>query len=186
MGRKIIAFIVCGSIIVFLFLFAKYLYCQEWFRSIKLSNELIPLDVINIIVSSSVAVYIAWYISKKLTAVRYEKEYLIKDLQQIDNEVFNLSSCVTESSQIPIADILVKLNKIKVVIDRFQRTVLLVQLSAIKLFPINSSYLDLYQSMTDIDGYMLEFTPEKKNEIQKYVSDLAYHIRKTIFQINKI
>lgn len=43
-----------------------------------------PIDIINILVTVLVTIFVAWYVTKKLSEERFEKELIISDLKSIE------------------------------------------------------------------------------------------------------
>ena len=84
MAQKIMTFFFILLILLASFYLVYFIVDCAWFEQLKISYELVPVDAIGIIVSAALTLWIGWYIAKKLTEQRFEKEYLIKDLNLIE------------------------------------------------------------------------------------------------------
>lgn len=185
MAKKIIASVIILPILVVLFLLFRLMYCQSWFSSVTLSKELVPLDVVNLFATSIITVFLAWYITKKLSEQRYEKEFVITDLKNIEDQInyIERSTSNTESIELqPLLDLLIKL---QLNIDRFNKTVEILRISCKDSKKLDKYYKKLYKKVTDVDGIQLEIDSVKRMEIQNVCTSFIVTTRFIICSINK-
>lgn len=141
-----------------------------------------PMDIINLIVTVVVSVYVAWYITKRLTEERFEKELVISDLKDIENEIKKVLNAYDEDN--PGRIVLPAVNQLQNLIERFK--------SSIKM--TSSKNLDmnvLDRAFTNFYGCATNYEAESKTDevdlpsVQNYGNDLIVEVRYLISQINK-
>lgn len=85
MGQNKVAitlFSVCLIVIVALLTILSYgLLRTKWSYNYVVE----PIDVINIVVTLLVSIFIAWYVTKRLSEERFDKELVIADLRDIES-----------------------------------------------------------------------------------------------------
>jgi hypothetical protein len=47
---------------------------------VKLTNEVNPMDLFSAVFSALAAIWLGWYITRKLSAQKFEEEYIIADM----------------------------------------------------------------------------------------------------------
>lgn len=169
---------------VLLNIFSRCLYEESWFSSTTFAKELNPFDIITLIVTTIVTLWLGWYVSKKLTEQRYQKEYIITDLKKIEEEI-NYIERVMESTTLDLQTLLGVLNKLKIYIDRFSKTIDVFQISSIDSKELNKYYTKLFIKSTDLDGDKLDLDEVNRNEINQVSAEFIIVIREMIFTINK-
>jgi hypothetical protein len=183
MGKKIKYFL-----FIFLFIaldiFSRFLFKQSWFSKITLSNEVNPFDILSLIVSSVVAIWLGRYISKKLSAQRFEKEYLISDIKKIEDEIHIIENKL-QSSNIELQTILDLLLKFKLYIDRFSKTINIFGITNINATKLNNYYNLLYQKTTNTESDIFNIDEAVQIEITNICSSFILETRQMIFKINK-
>ena len=99
MAKKIIYFFSILFLLLSTFYLGLFIVREDWFASLDADTNLNPVEPMGIIVSAALTIWIGWYITKKLTEQRFEKEYLIKDLATIEQKVDELSSTFQNSAE---------------------------------------------------------------------------------------
>lgn len=169
-----------------IFFFIRLLYVQAWFYNISLDYHLVPIDVINLFVTVGVTIWIGYYIVKKLSEQRFEKEMLINDLKLIEQEVNAIGSLLQTSTRVDITHISSKINTIEGIINRFVSTIAIS--TVIPETYTNSllmAFYSLYAAATDFDSLVVETSNINMPHIQKASNDVVIKTRELILRINK-
>ena len=185
MAKKIILPIIIIGILILIFLFFRLLYWHSWFSTITVSHELVPLDVFNLITTSIITIFLAWYITKKLTEQRYEKEFVIGDLKNIEEQINYIERITSDIQSIQLQPILDLFTKLQTHIERFNKTIEILQIPCSESNKLNSYYYSLYKKATDVDGLQLDIDSVKRNEIHKVCTNFVITTRSIICTINK-
>jgi hypothetical protein len=162
-----------------LFFFMRAMYCQSWFSTVTFSKEIAPLDVLNIFVSGAIAVWLGYYITKKLTEQRFLKELIIKDIYRMEEQIESFERLI-KVNNIAVAPIFNELNDLKHKIERFERTVKLTPLSCNEVKGSNACHKKLYEISTENTILPLNCT----NELEKICDDFVICLRKIVCTIN--
>ena len=141
-----------------------------------------PMDIINLIVTVVVSVYVASYITKRLTEERFEKELVISDLKDIENEIKKILDAYDEDN--PGRIVLPAVNQLQNLIERFKSSI---QMTSSKNLDMNV----LDKAFTNFYGCATNYEAESKTDevdlpsVQNYGNDLIVEVRNLISQINK-
>lgn len=184
MGKKVIVALAFVVAFISLNIFSRFLYEQSWFSNTTFSNQLDPFDIITLIVTTIVTIWLGWYVSKKITEQRYQKEYVINDLKQIEEEL-TLIDRTMQSSNIELQLILGLLDKLKTYIERFSKTIEIFEISCVDPKDFDTLYQNLYEKTTDIDGNQLLLDESNRNEINQVCLSFVLKTRSMVFKINK-
>jgi hypothetical protein len=185
MAKKITIGFIVFFISLCIFCFIRLLYIQSWFSKVTISNDLIPLDVVSLLVSSLLTVFLAWYITKKLTEQRFEKEFIIEDLKNIETQINYIERITSDIDSIQLQPILDLLSKLQTHIDRFNKTIKVLQIPCRESNKLNASFATLYRKATDVDGLQLDIDSVKRNEIHTVCTNFIIITRSLVCSINK-
>lgn len=186
MGKKIIIGLLLFIALILINIFSRFLYAQSWFSSSSFKKELDPFAIISLIVTTLVTLWLAWYVSKKVTEQRYEKEFFISDLKQIEEEIKFLERSLISSS-IDLQSLLCILIKLKIYIDRFSNTAEIFKITAVlKVQTLDNYYTKLYKITTDLEGNQLLLEDPNRIAINQVCTKLIIETRGMIFKINKL
>lgn len=141
-----------------------------------------PMDIINLVVTIFISLYVAWVITKKLTEERFEKELLISDLKDIEAEIKRILDAYETSE--PGNTILPAINQLRVLIERFKNTILLTASKNLDTAVLDTSFIQFYRLSTDYEA-VDNVTDVDLPSVQNYGSKLIVEIRNLISQINK-
>lgn len=183
MVKKIGILISIFTAFILLNLFTRFLYSQSWFGTTTFSKELNPFDIISLIVSSIVTIWLGWYVSKKLTEQRYQKEYIINDLKQIEEEISFIEKNIMFSST-DLQTQLDILNRLNNYIDKFSKTIQIFQIKYLDITELLNNYTILYKKTTNLESTQLSMDDAIRYEINKVCNDFIVETRKLIFKIN--
>jgi len=185
MAKRIIVCILSLLILITFFFFIRFLHCHAWLSNVTITKEIDPLDVFTLIISSAITIFLAWYITKKLSEQRYEKEFIITDLKTIEDQINYIERLVQDSQIIQLQQLLDIFNKLRSNIDRFLKTIEIFEISCSESTKLNTLYNTLYKTVTDIDGIQLEMNEINRSKIHITCSNLVITTRKIIYTINK-
>jgi hypothetical protein len=176
--RFLLGFFVCLSIVI-LFVIAHIFCGGEWIKTFIIKREIDFYDVLSLIITSAVTIGTGWYIGKKVTEKRYEKDYFISDLKTIEVSINNIMH-ITSSNQ-SMFDLVSKLNTD---IELFSNTIRVFD-KTIDISLMNSLFTQIYTVTTNVDGIVVPFDSPIKIEIRELCSNFALEIRSLICIINK-
>lgn len=185
MAKKIGIALSLLLVFVLLDIFARFLYAQSWFGTTTFSKELNPFDVITLIVTTLITIWLGIYISKKLTEQRYQKEYIINDIKLIEDEILFFERNTYHTSSLDLLPTVSQLNKLKNYIDRFSKSLKIFNISNVSVSGLNSKFNSLYNLVTDTGGLNLVLDETNKHEIDSVCKDLMLETRKIVCSINK-
>ena len=184
MGKNIIYIVLAAVFFIAVDVFSRFLYAQSWFSKTVVLNEINPLDIISLSVSTILAILLGWYFSKKLTVQRYEKEYIISDIKQIADEIITIEREM-KVSNMELQELLNILNNFKIYIDRFTKTIDIFQVTSINTDNLCNYYSHLYQITTNTDGNQFNIDETARIEISNICSSFILETRQMIFKLNK-
>ncbi|MFD2162242.1 hypothetical protein ACFSJU_07545 [Paradesertivirga mongoliensis] len=185
MGKKITFYALYVITMLLCVIFSRFLYEKSWFSVLTVSKELVPFDVFSLIVSSILTFWLAWFITKRLTEQRYEKEYLISDLKIIEEDINKIEDSTTEDESIELQKLLNNLNRLYSNITRFSKTMDAFEVQNFEVQPLRKCYNRLFTLLTDVDGEYLLINDVNRHEINQLCSEFVLTARKMVFEINK-
>jgi hypothetical protein len=163
---------------IILFFLIKMLYGRQWFSSITFSTEIIPLDIFNMLFSGAIAVWLGWYITKKLTEQRFLKEFIIKDISRIEEQIESFEK-ITQSNKLQLQVAFDELHNLQNKIGRLERAIKLTDFSCKNIAVLNTYQRRLFELATAESR-----VSPPKNEIQKICDDFVILLREIIYEIN--
>ena len=184
MGKKVGFSIALILGLILVDVFARFIYSQSWYGDTKLSKEVDPFDIITLVVTTVVTLWLGWYVAKKVTEQRYQKEYIISDLKQIEEEIKMVERSIENSKEVELQVGIALSSKLKRFIDRFSMTVEVFKITTINVELLNQNHKRLYIKFTNLEGDKLILDETNRNEIHHIFSDLIMTTRKMIFNIN--
>lgn len=185
MAQKIMTFSFILLILLSSFYLMYFIIEYAWFEQLKINYELVPVDAIGIIISAALTLWIGWYIAKKLTEQRFEKEYLIKDLKLIENKACELKALFQNSSCIDISYVSAVNNEIQSLFNRLSKTIELADMSSVSMSDLSNSINELYRDTTDFDASQIAVESVDLQMIFARCDNVIIEGRKLIITINK-
>lgn len=171
-------------ILVLVDIFARFLYEKTWFSSVTLSNAVDPMDIFSSVISTSSAIWLGWYITRKLSAQRFEKEYIITDIKKIEEELFSLEKQL-KVSNMELQTVLEILNNFNLYINRFSKTLDIFEVKSISPTNLSKAFQKLYVRTTNVEGTHLNIDQTLTIEIRTICSAILIETRQMICAINK-
>lgn len=166
-----------------IFVLFKSLCNTSWFSKFTFTNEINPLDIFSLITSLGVAIWLGYFITKKLTEDRFIKEFVISDICKIEEEVNFIERITTESDKLELQTIFDGLHKLKQKIERFEQTSRLIGIGNKDFTSVNKCHSKLFLITTNSDKDIIDFQ-NKRNEIEIVCSDFIIELRGIICSVN--
>ena len=178
MGQDKVAitlFSVCLIVIVALLTILSYgLLRTKWSYNYVVE----PIDVINIVVTLLVSIFIAWYVTKRLSEERFDKELVIADLRDIESCMKKTLELYDRSNN--NNEILIHLNQLHILIQRFQRTI---DIDGMDMRALQNAFWRLFAAATDYDSGNDTDSIDIPS-VQRYGDDLIIEVRRIIRVVN--
>lgn len=141
-----------------------------------------PMDIINLVVTIFISLYVAWVITKKLTEERFEKELIISDLKDIEAEIKKIMNAYDGVN--PGSVILPAVNQLQILIERFKNSMRITSSKDIDTSVLDSTFRNFYGCATN---YEAESQVDEIDlpSVQNYGNNLIVEVRNLISKINK-
>lgn len=182
--RKILVGLCVSFIGLFIFIFVRSLYCNFWFANIKYDQVVAPLNVLNLIVSAGIALWLGYYITKKLTEQRFIKEFIITDINKIEEELDNFKS-IMSGNNVELETAFVSLNRLNHKIENVDKTAKLIDFSPNEIQEIKLLYYKLYRIATTTDSSTSIQTVNTRYSLEPIYSEFSHSLRTIVFLLNK-
>ncbi len=183
MGYRIIIGIAVVISFILLNVFSRFIYDQSWFGTYKFSKEVNPYDIISLVVTSLITIWLGWYISKKINNLRYQKDYLIDDLKLIEIEINKIESNLN-NTEVDLQILINILTIVNININRFKKTADIFKLKKIDMQTLENCYSNLYSKSTNTEGEFLTLSESNCNELKQLCSEFIIAVRTQIYKIN--
>lgn len=167
--------------------------CALGFLISRLSSDTIQYtasitlaDITDLIITSAVTIFAAWYLSKKINEDRFAKELVIGDLRDIEQNIASVVNKIHGSQpsspgQDEIINQLMPLvNQLHPLLKRFERTCA-VNGKKVQTEKIMNSFRGFYGCATNFGD-----NPIDLSMVISYGDDMIVNIRATIADINKM
>jgi hypothetical protein len=172
------------TIIVF-FRFVCFLAINSWVQNMEIDYKLVPIDVFSLFISSVITIWLGYYVVKKLSEQRFEKEMLINDLKQIEEKVREVEDIFENSDMIDLGGMSVKMNTVRHLVDRFVFTVQIAENDIEKdIEPINDTLNNLYMAATNFDSPTVSRNDIDVATILHHTNDLITNVRRLTISLN--
>lgn len=172
------------SLCILFVLFVAYLIINRWFCTIELSNDVVPIDVASLLLTSFVTIFLGYYITKKLTESRVEKDSLIEDLKRIESYMYAVQNILKQFDKINIQQITAELEMAVLSINRFKHSLKIVGEEKIETNQLENQFFALYTISTNFDGDNVKVESVSSGSILKSSDDVLIEARKLIHEIN--
>jgi hypothetical protein len=179
---SIVLFILIVAAIIFMFV--RSLYCIDWFNTFKYDNNVSPFDVFNLIISSLIAIGLGYYITKKLTEERFMKEYLITDIEKVENELDNFES-ILNANNVDLQTVFNALNRLSHKIERIENTARLIDFSINELHNLKQLNFRLFLIATATDQTNVINTSQTNSQLEPVYNEISICLKRIVYHINK-
>lgn len=185
MGCKIKGHCLFWCVIVAAFVFVlMLLYQSTWFSKIRVDYGFVPVDAIGILVSAAVTVWVGLTIAKKLTENRFEKDYLISDLNKMEAIVSGMEKLYKNSTIVDLSNISAMNAELQSVVNRFIKTIELMEEDKSKYANLLHYSNMVYSKTTSVDGSFIEVENVNLPNLEKVFNDFIVEVRRQIIEIN--
>jgi len=184
MVKKIVWFIAFIIVSIPLNIFCRFLYNQTWLGKYTFEDKLNLVDIVTLIISSGLTIWLGIYIAKKISEQRYQKEYIINDLKSIEEETGYIQKELINTPTVDITRLLDYTNRLHSSIDKFKKTL---EIFETKCHPDNDlmvKFRTFYSHVTNISGSSLNLNNSVVAQINADCNDLILTTRKIIKEIN--
>lgn len=184
MGKKIGWFIAFIIFSIPVNIFCRFLYDQTWFGVYTFEHQLNLVDIVALIVSSGVTIWLGIYIAKKISEQRYQKEFIINDLKAIEDEVVYIQKELINGQTVDIARLLDYTNRLQSNIGRFKKTLEIFETECHPDNDLMVKFRTFYTHVTNVGGSLLNLNNSVVVQINADCNDLILTTRKIIREIN--
>lgn len=137
-----------------------------------------PIDIVNMLVTILVTIFVAWYVTKKLSEERFDKELIISDLKSIEECIKKILD--SYERQNANDQILALINQLHILINRFEKTVDSRRISTNEL---KNSFWNLFAVATDYNT--VDNTSNIDLPMVEHLGDeLIIEVRRVIVKVN--
>ena len=161
------------------------LYQSTWFSKIRVDYGFVPVDAIGILVSAAVTVWVGFTIAKKLTENRFEKDYLISDLNKMEAIVSDMEKLYKNSTFVDLSHITSMNMELQSIVNRFTDTVKLMKDDQSKYAELKYLADKVYQKTTNVDGQYVEVEEINIPELETAFNKFILEVRKQIIAVNQ-
>lgn len=184
MKKTRIRFLYAGLFLL-LIIVIVWLYLEDWFCGYEFVKTINPIDIISLIISTGIAVYLGHTITKGLSEERFDKEYIIKDLNSLDDTLTYFTLYIQSAKEIDINECGDKIEDIRQGITKFKHSVDIFQVQVSNLNQIDYAFEKLFKIGTSQVGQKIMGTEIPKDLIINMCQTLAKEIRSSVKQINQ-
>lgn len=167
LGKNIVKILLILLIIIVVDILIRLLIQQNWFSKFQFSYELNPSILFSSFLTAIVTLFAAWYISKKIKEQRFEKDFLLKDLIDIEQDICRIQTLITPGS-IDSQEFIDILNNIQRITKRFKHTLNACGRENSGLTSLNAKYKVLYTKLTNTDSDYLDVNDDNKGNLMNY------------------
>ena len=161
-----------------------YIILSNFCSNISWEQSIVPLDIVSLLASSLITLYVGYNITKGITEQRAEKEILIEDFRNLENSLKEVEKKINDNCDISLSSMASITQKVMLQVVRIQQTITIFFPQGIDIQKLSDSCMDLHTVATNFDE------PTIKHE--DYPSEAVYHcctgviceIRKLIHNIN--
>ena len=172
-------------LLFFLIAVIVWMLCEKWFCKYDMDASVNPMDLISLIVSSGVAVFLGHTITKSLSEERFDNEYIIKDLNSLDDTLTCFIAYIQNAKEIDINECGDKIEDIRVGISKVKHSVDIFQVKISNFKNFDSTFEKLYRQGTSQVGQVIMGKDAPKDSIINICQDLAKEIRLSVKQVNQ-
>lgn len=173
------------ALLYILIRFTTFLQLSEWLERATLNYEIVPVDVIDLVVTSAVTIGVGYFIVKRLSEQRFEKEMLIEDLRRIEEKVSSIEHAFDSNTKLDLSLVSGELSTVRHLIDRFKHTLQMTGNPYVSdIEQIDRAFNQLFRTATDFKSMTIEPKDVDKFAIISCASDVILKLREVIVRIN--
>lgn len=185
MVRKVGIALFSLSLLYIVFRFITFLQLSGWLERATVNYEIVPVDVIDLMVTSAITIGVGYYIVKRLSEQRFEKEMLIEDLRRIEEKVSSIENAFDSHEELDISLVSGYISSVRHLLDRFKHTLQMTGNSYVEeMKEIDHAFNRLFRSATDFDSKIIQTQKTDKSAIIDCASEVILKLREVIVKIN--
>lgn len=185
MVRKVGIALFSLSLLYIVIRFITFLQLSGWLERATVNYEIVPVDVIDLMVTSAITIGVGYYIVKRLSEQRFEKEMLIEDLRRIEEKVSSIEHAFDSHTNLDLSLMSGELSTIRHLIDRFKHTLQMTGNPYVSdMEQIDRAFNKLFRSATDFKSITIKPQDVDNSVIIKCASDVILRLREVIVKIN--
>lgn len=175
--------IVLAIIISFISL-TSYIICSNLFSNVFWEHSIVPLDIISLLASSLITLYVGYNITKGITEQRAEKEILIEDFRSLEHNLKEIERKINENCDISLSSIASMTQKVMLQVDRIQQTITILFPDDIDIQKLSNSCMNLYTVATNFDEPIIKHEDYPSEAVYNCCTGVICEIRTLIHHIN--
>lgn len=176
--------IIMWALLALLVLVLVRLFCVHWFCRIEFENNVPPLDLISLLATSLVTIFLGYYITKKLTESRIEKDSLIEDLKKIESYMYSVQDILKNYKKVDVQQITTELEMAVLIINRLKYTLKIVGETGIKTDGLEDCFFQLYTISTNFEGETARVDELASGKILQKSDQVMLETRRLMHEIN--
>ena len=185
MGKKCKRLLVCAILFLLLLILVFNMLSKDWFCNVEFSKTIDPISILEIIISSSIAIYLGRTIAKKLSEERFDKEYIIRDLTTLDETLSKFVQYIQRSNSLDINTCSDMIEDIRIGISKYKSSLDIFGITSIDVQTIDHLFLTLYKQGTSQVGQTILGADAPKDHIINICQQIAKEIRRAVKLVNK-
>lgn len=183
-SNKIICFIQWG-IVILLAAFLVLLAFRNWYCSFDFAKDVSPVDIFSLLFGSLLTLFLGYYITKKLTEQRNEKDFLIEDLKGIETQLIDLQRMLQNRDKLDLQSFSASIETVIQTIERFEQTLRIFGENQDMAGELRKKYFELHTAATNFPGILEPLKNVPVDSIRQTSNNVILEIRKLAHNINK-
>ena len=151
----------------------------------KIDTNINIFDIINLIVTSSIAIAIGWYITKRFTESRYVKEYTIKEIYNYADHLRIIEKQLY-CGKVEIKEIIPFLTELTFKLEKLINTINTFHININGVEKLKEHRRLLYMALSDIDENKLALNEIKLTQVKEVLNLMDIEIKRLIYIINAL
>ena len=175
--------LVCSILICLLAFVMLFLWdISKW----ELDYKANIADILNVFVTVILAIIVSYFLAKKQSAEKFEKDLLISDLKEMEVKAKSIINLYEENTGvIYVTEVSEALNTLMASMERFKNTCILYY-DNFSYEQLEKSSRTMYRSMTNIDGESVNLCDVNLAEYQSLCNDFIIQTRGCMREISRL
>lgn len=182
--NKLLYIVIVIAIIVSFFALTLYIIFSNLFSNASWEHNFVPIDIISLIASSLITLYVGYNITKGITEQRAEKEILIEDFRSLENSLKEVERKINENCDISLSSMADITQKVMLQIVRIEQTITIFYPEGFDIQKLSNSCMDLHTVATNFDEPIIKHEDYPNEAVYNCCTGVICEIRKLIHDIN--
>lgn len=182
--NKVWYIVIVFAIIISFVSLTIYILFSNLYSNVSWDHSVVPLDVISLLASSLITLYVGYNITKGITEQRAEKDILIEDFRSLENSLKDIERKINENCDISLSSIASITQKVMLQVDRIQQTITIFFPDGINIKKLSDSCMDLHTVATNFDEPIIKHEDYPNEAVYNCCTGVICEIRKLIHDIN--